>query len=138
MQPQARGKVVVANEMKRKEQNEYKLSWDKSKGQNENGTLTMTPDKQKLIRGFFDDGKPETNFFRLNYFSGHGYRGTPFIYPMTVAGGDPEVFGGTNHIIFEFSSGCLGVTMFDYIGEDAIAHIVRQQVRGDREARTKY
>lgn len=106
--------------MQRVEQNEYDLSWE------------TIGDKKTLIREFFEDGKPETDIFRLNYFSGVGTS----LYPMTVAGGVQNVYSGTNPIVFEFSSGCLGVTMFDYIGEDAIAHIVDQQVRCDRETRT--
>lgn len=81
-----------------------------------------------LIREFFlengaaapADGGP----FRLNYFSGTGTH----VYPLTVASGLKNIYQGTNEVVFEFGGGCLGVAMFDFVGEDAVAHVVAQQV----------
>ena len=114
---EARGKVVLANDMAREEQNEYDLA-----------TLGEVSGKKDLVRNFFlesDSAPAAWGAFRLNYFSGTGAS----VYPLTVAAGVRAVFQGTNEVLFEFSDGCLGVTMFDFIGEDAIAHVVAQQAR---------
>lgn len=86
--------------------------------------------EKSLIRDFFlesgaaapADGGP----FRLNYFSGTGTH----VYPLTVASGLKNIYQGTNEVVFEFGGGCLGVTIFDFVGEDAVAHVVAQQVWG--------
>lgn len=109
---EARGKIVLGNSMPRVEQNEYSLNWD------------TFGDKKDLIRAFFEDGQPQDQVFRLNYLSGTGL----LMLPMTVAAGIPYIFPGTNEIVLDYSGGCLGITMMDYIGEDAISHIVAQQV----------
>lgn len=125
----ARGKIVLPNDMNRLEQNEYMVSWD------------IIGEKKTLIREFFQDGQPVDNTFRLNYMSATGE-----LYPKTVAAGIATVFApdieesaaadgvagmvrypGTNEIVLDFSDGCLGIIFFDFIGEDAIAHVVRQQ-----------
>lgn len=120
---ESRGKVVIANSMPRKEQNDYMVTW------------VTIGDKKDAIREFFEDGAPEDNTFRLNYLSATGG-----ILPKTVAGGFYSDGGfltgsieytGTNEIALEYSDGCLGIVMFDFIGEDAIAHIVAQQVSRD-------
>lgn len=122
---EARAKVVLANDMPREEQNEYQLA-----------TFDGISDKKNLIRDFFLDVGGDTDTtaltvtsmalssFRLNYFSASGV----YVYPLTVAAGLRLIFRGTNEVVFEFSDGFLGVTMFDFIGEDAIAHVVSQQV----------
>lgn len=114
----ARGKVVLPNDMPSAEQNEYDLEFE-SMG-----------DKKSLIREFFLESAPQANLLRLNYFSGASL----FLYPLTVAGGLRDFYRGTNEVVFEFADGCLGVTMFDFIGEDAVAHIVAQQVSEASEA----
>lgn len=111
---EARGKVVLPNDMPSEEQNEYEL------------TFEAIGAKKSLIRDFFLESGPQENFFRLNFFSGTGF----LVYPLTVAGGLRRFYRGTNEVVFEFTDGCLGVTMFDFIGEDAVAHIVAQQVSG--------
>lgn len=122
---EARGKVVIPLDMSREEQNEYDLV-----------SFEGIPSKKALIRDFFsgigDDGEAaavaETldadGPLRLNYLSGTG----TFVYPLTVAAGLRDVYKGTNEVVFEFSGGCLGVVLFDFVGEDAIAHVVAQQV----------
>eukprot|EP00903_Cladosiphon_okamuranus_P010417 g9853.t1 len=112
---EARGKVVVPVNMGRESQDEYDL-----------GTFGAVSEKKALIREFFLEsgatpavGGP----FRVNYFSGTGVR----VYPLTVAAGLKNIYQGTNEVVFEFSGGCLGVTMFDFVGEDAVAHVVAQQ-----------
>lgn len=112
----ARGKVVLANDMERQEQNEYEVT-----------TFADISDKKGLIRDFFLESGPVDNTFRVNYFSASGI----FVYPLTVAAGVLDIFQGTNEVVFEFSAGFLGITLFDFIGEDAIAHVVAQQVRLD-------
>lgn len=117
---ESRGKVVLANGMPREEQNDYLVTW------------VTIGDKRDSIREFFEDGTPEDNTFRINYLSATGG-----ILPKTVAGGfysdggfltGSVEYAGTNEIALEYSDGCLGIVMFDFIGEDAIAHIVSQQV----------
>ncbi|CAN0440707.1 unnamed protein product, partial [Ectocarpus fasciculatus] len=114
---EARGKVVLPTDMDREEQNEFDL-----------GSFEAVAAKKSLVRDFFleegggvpADGGP----FRLNYLSGTG----TYVYPLTVAAGLKSVYQGTNEVVFEFSGGGLGVVMFDFVGEDAVAHIVAQQV----------
>lgn len=108
----ARGKVVMANDMGREEQNDYELTFEE------------VSYKKGLIRDFFLETDPEDETFRINFFSGTGYN----LYPLTVAGGLRRFYQGTNQVVFEFQGGCLGIAMFDFIEEDAIAHIVAQQV----------
>lgn len=113
---ESRGKIVLANDMQRKEQNEYMVTW------------ATIDDKKSYIREFFEEGSPEDNVLRVNYMSGTGG-----MLPKTVAAGIAADalnyrYEGTNEIVFEYSEGCLGIVMFDFIGEDAIAHIVAQQV----------
>lgn len=111
---ESRGKIVLANGMQREEQNKYLLTW------------VTIGDKKDLIREFFEDGSPEHNVLRVNYMSGTGG-----ILPKTVAAGVASAYyryTGTNEIVLEYSGGCLGIVMFDFVGEDAIAHIVAQQV----------
>ncbi|CAN0351263.1 unnamed protein product, partial [Hapterophycus canaliculatus] len=122
---EARGKVVLPADMPREEQNEYDL-----------GSFEGISDKKALIRDFFsgagggDDGTMAAAStvdadgpLRLNYLSGTG----TYVYPLTVAAGLRDVYKGTNEVVFEFLGGCLGVVFFDFVGEDAIAHIVAQQ-----------
>lgn len=111
---EARGKVVLPNDMPSEEQNEYFLTFD------------AIGAKKSLIRDFFLESGPQENVFRLNFFSGTGL----LVYPLTVAGGLRHFYRGTNEVVFEFTDGCLGITMFDFIGEDAVAHIIAQQVSG--------
>lgn len=125
---EARGKVVLPMDMHHLEQNEFNL-----------GTFDAISGKKTLIREFFLEEEEEEDEdgdqcsaansdgsgpFRLNYFSGTG----TYVFPLTVAAGLKSIYKGTNEVVFEFSGGCLGVTMFDFVGEDAIAHVVAQQV----------
>eukprot|EP00752_Nemacystus_decipiens_P008882 g7927.t1 len=113
---EARGRVVVAEGMGRESQDEFDL-----------GTFGAISEKKALIRAFFletaDVAPAEGGPFRLNYFSGTGTH----VFPLTVASGLRNIFQGTNEVVFEFGGGCLGVTMFDFVGEDAVAHVVAQQ-----------
>lgn len=109
----ARGQIVLANDMPRVEQNEFQQSW------------STIGDKKSLIREFYEEGEPQSDLLRLNYLSGTGL----FMLPLTVAAGVRCVYPGTNAIVFEFEAGCLGITMMDFVGEDAVAHIVEQQVK---------
>lgn len=118
---EARGKVVLPLDMDRREQNVYDL-----------GSFDAVSEKKDLIRDFFleeESGSAAASDggngpLRFNYFSGTG----TYLYPLTVAAGLKSIYQGTNEVVFEFSDGCLGVTMFDFVGEDAIAHVVAQQV----------
>ena len=112
---EARGKIVVGQDMAVLEQNEFSL-----------GGFDEISSKKELARDFFADGAPVDGTFRVNYMSATGL----VVHPFTVAAGLRDMFEGTNEVVFEYSAGCLGVVMFDYIGEDAIAHIVAQQVMG--------
>ncbi|CAN0116205.1 unnamed protein product [Laminaria digitata] len=113
---EARGKIVLANDMSLLEQNEFELE----------GFAGISA-KKVLARDFFADGAPVSDTFRVNYMSGTGTVENA-VHPLTVAAGLRGIFEGTNEVVFEYSAGCLGVVMMDYIGEDAIAHIVAQQV----------
>lgn len=120
---EARGRVVLAQDMAREEQNEFDL-----------GSLDGVSRKKGLVRDFFlesaDGGGPVAGGpFRVNYFSGTG----TYVHPLTVAAGLRSIFQGTNEVVFEFSGGVLGVCLFDFVGEDAIAHVVAQQVGGASE-----
>lgn len=114
---EARGKVVLPMSMGRDAQDEFDL-----------GAFGAVSEKKALIREFFLESgaaaPAEGGPFRLNYFSGSGR----YLYPLTVAAGLKNIYQGTNEVVFEFGGGCLGVTMFDFVGEDAIAHVVAQQV----------
>lgn len=112
---EARGKIVLANDMSSVEQNEFELEG-----------FEGISGKKALVRDFFSDGAPVSDTLRLNYLSATGATLTS-VHPLTVAAGLRSIFEGTNEVVFEFSAGCLGVVMMDYIGEDAIAHIVAQQ-----------
>ena len=114
---EARGKIVLANDMSLLEQNEFEL-----------GGFDEISAKKDLARDFFSDGAPVSDTFRVNYMSATSPDTVVTVHPLTVAAGLRNIFQGTNEVVFEFSAGCLGVVMFDYIGEDAIAHIVAQQV----------
>ncbi|CAN0114685.1 unnamed protein product [Scytosiphon promiscuus] len=113
---EARGKVVLPAGMPQEEQNEYDLV-----------DFEGIPDKKAFIRDFFSgigaSGVDADGPLRLNYLSGTG----TYVYPLTVAAGLRDVYKGTNEVVFEFSGGCLGVVLFDFVGEDAIAHVVAQQ-----------
>ncbi|CAN0294317.1 unnamed protein product [Ectocarpus sp. 8 AP-2014] len=112
---EARGKVVLPTDMGQEEQNDFNL-----------GSFEAVATKKGLVRDFFLEGggvPADGGPFRLNYLSGTG----TYVYPLTVAAGLKSVYQGTNEVVFEFSGGSLGVVMFDFVGEDAVAHVVAQQ-----------